>query len=43
MLLGAGDFKLIVWALRCKEKGIIHITYNLIQTMKISAIGECTE
>ncbi len=42
-LLGAGEVKLIFWALRWKEKGNIYITYDCIQIVTISAAGECAE
>jgi hypothetical protein len=41
--LGAGEVKLIVWALRRKEKGNIYITYNCIQLVILSSVGEGTE
>jgi hypothetical protein len=43
VLLGAGEVKLIFWALRWKEKGNIHITYDCIQIVTISAVGKCAE
>jgi hypothetical protein len=43
MLLGAGEAKLIFWALIWKEKGNIHIAYDCIQIVTISPVGECAE
>jgi hypothetical protein len=42
MLFRAVEVKLIIWTLRWKGKGNIHITYNCIQTMTINA-GECVK